>query len=436
MLGRHGNTMTSHGKPPMEKEVSPRKTTSALVEIRTDEAVGQRIAKAREFLGLTQATVADRLGLARTTQVAIEQGRRPVSVAELYQYAETLSRPLDYFLGLGMWQEDADFRPQFRLMMEKLEALPAAAPRRPGRPKASTEASVERLALMRFEALCRNYLELEKVNRLPRVAMPELPSPRRLSLQEAEQLAATLRAHLDVGNDAPIRDLRVRLEDAFGLRVFVSGQMGRLLAGGFHHPEIGGCLLMAERPVPRMRFTLAHAVGQLLANRQEAVIEVGSSSRKNPVDVFASGFALALLLPARGLRERFGAVRTEASEVNEVALLYLARTFGVTLAALCARLESLRLVSTSSLKRIEETIRKVGPAEKDLTPQALPDHPKWEPFPERFVFLALRAYRKELINRARLAECLMTDENDSALRLLLYMASVADRHPGGAEPSS
>ena len=55
--------------------------------------IGQRIAKAREFLGLTQAVIAEKLGLARTTQVAIEQGRRPVSVAELYRYAEVLSRP-------------------------------------------------------------------------------------------------------------------------------------------------------------------------------------------------------------------------------------------------------------------------------------------------------------------------------------------------------
>src|SRR5687767_6814655 len=105
----------------MEKESNARKAGSPLVEIKTDQAVGERIAKAREFLGLTQATVAERMSLARTTQVAIEQGRRPVSVAELYQYAEILSRPLDYFLGLGMWQEETDFRPHFRVMMEKLE---------------------------------------------------------------------------------------------------------------------------------------------------------------------------------------------------------------------------------------------------------------------------------------------------------------------------
>src|SRR5438552_12734334 len=120
----------------------------------SNEAVGQRIAKAREFLGLTQAVVAEKLGLARTTQVAIEPGRRPVSVAELYRYAEVLSRPLDYFLGLGVWGK-ADFRPQFRLMAEKLDSA-VTTPRRPGRPRGPAEPSSEKLLLMSFESLCRN----------------------------------------------------------------------------------------------------------------------------------------------------------------------------------------------------------------------------------------------------------------------------------------
>ena len=59
-------------------------------------------------------------------------------------------------------------------------------------------------------------------------------------------------------------------------------------------------------------------------------------------------------------------------------------------------------------------------------PQELPDQPRWEMLSERYVFLAMRAYRKELISRARLAECLCTTENDTALRLLRYVASVTE----------
>src|SRR5262249_26238091 len=226
----------------------------------SNEAVGQRIAKAREFLGLTQAVVAEKLGLARTTQVAIEQGRRPVSVAELYRYAEVLSRPLDYFLGLGVWGK-ADFRPQFRLIAEKLDAVVTGPPRRPGRPRGPAEASSVRLLLMSFEALCGNYLELEEINGLPRTAMPELPVPRLYSVPEAEQLAATVRAHLDIGPDAPIRDLRVRLEDSFAIRVYVLPQRGRLSAAAFHHPAIGGPLPPAQPPNPRQPLPLARPPG-------------------------------------------------------------------------------------------------------------------------------------------------------------------------------
>lgn len=397
----------------------------------SNEAVGQRIAKAREFLGLTQAIVADKLGLARTTQVAIEQGRRPVSVAELYKYSEVLSRPLDYFLGLGVWGK-ADFRPHFRLMAEKLDSAVTGPPRRPGRPRGAPEASPEKLLLMNFESLCRNYLELEETNGLPRTAMPELPVPRLYSVPEAEQLAATVRAHLDIGPDAPIRDLRVRLEDTFAIRVYVLPQRGRLNAAAFHHPAIGGSVMLAERSIPRMRATLARTLGHLLANREEAMVDLQDQKRKAPIDAFSSAFAAALLMPARGLRERFGAVHSEANEVSEIAILYLARHFGASVRALRIRLEGLKLASAATLKRIDEAVRQAGAGastDPTVVQHDLPDQPRWEMLPERYVFLAMRAYRKELISRARLAECLCTTENDTAVRLLRYVASVTDVPP-------
>jgi Zn-dependent peptidase ImmA (M78 family) len=221
----------------------------------------------------------------------------------------------------------------------------------------------------------------------------------------------------------------VRLEDSFASRVYVLPQKGRLNAAAFHHPAIGGSVLLAERSIPRMRFTLARALGHLLANRDEAMVDLQEERKKSPTETFATAFASALLMPARGLRERFGAVHSEANEVSDIAVLFLARTFGVTLKALRLRLEALKLATPATLRRIDEAVQQAGSGARTGevdAPQELPDQPRWEMLSERYVFLAMRAYRKELISRARLAECLCTTENDTALRLLRYVASVTE----------
>jgi len=219
--------------------------------------------------------------------------------------------------------------------------------------------------------------------------------------------------------------------------VYVLDQPTHLSAAAFHHAAIGGSVLLTEGSIPRMRSSLAHALGHLLANRDEAMVDAADGPRRRtPVEAFAASFAAALLLPARGLRERFSAVHNEANEVSDIAVLYLARTFGVSVQALRARLEALRLVSTATLRRIDEAIREAGSAATpEMDPgQELPDQPRWEMLPEYYVFLAMRAYRKELISRGRLAECLGTTEAETAVRLLRYVASVTE--PAGEPPGA
>lgn len=64
-----------------------------------DEAVGDRLREARETLGLTQADVADALGLPRTSVIAMEAGRRKVSGLELRRLARVYRRPIEWLLG-------------------------------------------------------------------------------------------------------------------------------------------------------------------------------------------------------------------------------------------------------------------------------------------------------------------------------------------------
>ena len=383
------------------------------------EEVGARIAKAREFLGLTQAAVAQKMSLARTTQVAIEQGRRPASVSELYRYAEVLNRPLDYFLGVGVWA-NGDFQPYFRRMASELEE------------RGGGNREVETRTLLEFETLCRNYRELGELSGLPGAVLPHFPEPRHFSVLEAERTAATVRAHLDIGPDVPIMDLRGRLEESFGLSAFVMKMESRLSAAGFFDPRMGACVVMTERSVLRMRFTLAHALGTLLASRDEPFVDIHEGNRKTPAETFATSFAAALLVPSQSLRERFSAVHREAGELNEIAILFLARTYGVSLKTLRGRIESLKLASRAQLKKLDASIREVsaGGAEPILGAE-----PRWDPLPERYVFLAMRASRKGTIDRTRLASLLGTTEEGSGLKLLQYLASVRDSAADdGAEP--
>ena len=76
-------------------------------------------------------------------------------------------------------------------------------------------------------------------------------------------------------------------------------QKGRLNAAADHHPAIGGSVLLAERSIPRMRFTLARALGHLLANRDEAMVDLQEERKKSPTEMFAAAFAS----PARRNRE-------------------------------------------------------------------------------------------------------------------------------------
>ena len=69
-----------------------------------DEAyvsMGARLRRAREFLGLSQESVAEALGVPRASISAMESGRRKVSSLELRDLARLYRRPLEWFYATG-----------------------------------------------------------------------------------------------------------------------------------------------------------------------------------------------------------------------------------------------------------------------------------------------------------------------------------------------
>jgi len=372
---------------------------------------------------LSQAQLAERVGIARTTEIAIEQDKRRVSAEELYRYAELLGRPLDYFLGLGAWA-DLDFKPLFRRFGE--DAGPDG---------------IEQSTLFEFESACRDYLELETLNGLPDRQVPDVGEPSSQSIHDAERLAGVVRGYLGVGDESPLRDLRVLLEDGLAVRTFVAERAGRLSGASIHHDKIGGCVLVTRASVAHMRFTLAHELGHLLAHRKrDGHVDLERAGRKPPEERFADIFAAALLMPTRGVRERFTSIREASQEISDVDVLYLARAFGVSYPAMTYRLQNLRLVTPSLAEqlRAQHAASPVGPerrAREANIEQRFPDSSQWEQLPERYVFLAFRAYRNELVSTGRLAELLRTDHDDAASRFEQYLARTdgAETAPGGSD---
>ena len=86
--------------------------------------LGRRVREAREYLGLSQESVAEYLGIPRASVSAIETGRRKVSSGELQQLAHLLKRPITALLGeddMVETEEPAD--PTFRALFRTARAL-------------------------------------------------------------------------------------------------------------------------------------------------------------------------------------------------------------------------------------------------------------------------------------------------------------------------
>lgn len=70
-------------------------------QLAEQERLSQHLKEAREFLGLSQESVAEQLGIARAAVSAIETNRRKVSSVELKQFARLYHLDLSFFFDEG-----------------------------------------------------------------------------------------------------------------------------------------------------------------------------------------------------------------------------------------------------------------------------------------------------------------------------------------------
>lgn len=266
----------------MEKPVSTRDDA----EVELGAAIGQRLRGARRARGLTQQEVADVLGVARTTLVAIEKGERRARAGELVQLAQIYDQPLNVLLRAPR----AD------------DGLVVAFRASPGAPSPALHSAVVEL-----QQLAEDYLALEDVLQAP--LQTHYPPPRSFEAVDpvaaGQELAATEPNRLGLG-DAPIRDLRELLEAEIGLRIFAP-PLPSDVAGVYAYAEgVGGCIAVnGHHPRERQLWTIAHDYAHFLTERDrpEATLVRRYERRPRP-EQLADAFAEHFLMPSAGLTRR------------------------------------------------------------------------------------------------------------------------------------
>jgi Zn-dependent peptidase ImmA (M78 family)/transcriptional regulator with XRE-family HTH domain len=298
------------------------------------EALGGRIAAARQRRGLTQDVLADALGIHKTAISKIESGQRKVDSHELAVIAETVGVPVRDLLGL---------RPTGGL-------LAVAARIAENAEQGDAAAGLRRI---------RQLIELDHLlTELGFGDGPNRPSMEMGSLSTSDPrtagraMAQQVREMLNMGDD-PIGDFPDLIERRFGVDVglepLVQGLSGFCVRSG----AAALILVNSSLRVGHQRFTTAHELcHQLLEDPQPVVVERDLMESSTADEVRANTFAAYFLMPPKGIKEYL-----REGSVDERAVTDLMFVFGVSLAALTWHLHELKLISWEEAQRLRE----IGP---------------------------------------------------------------------------
>ena len=415
----------------------------------TQAELGRRIRSAREACALTQAQVAEDLGVSRPTVAQIEAGNRAISSIELDSLAHLLGRDIREFVA----QEFAASDP--------LAALFRAEP------DVATEPSVAG-ALRDCVALGREITSLEELLSIDVATaattsylLPPPTSPWK-AIQQGERLATEERRRLGLG-DSRLPDLAELLE-AQGIRTGVVDLPADVSGLTLNHPRVG-IFVVANRAqhVLRRRFSFAHEFAHALADRNRFGLVSRPSERRNLIEVRANAFAAGFLLPENGVKQfvaRLGkgrpsrirskvfsdvleedeSVEVEARSAprSQAVQLYdvvrLAHHFSVSRIAALYRLRNLKMISEPEFDDLKE-LDGLGRGKQLARHLGLPtpDHGelRWR-FQLRVLGLALEAYRREEISRGKLEElAAMLDISVDCVPALLENSGLANGPDGG-----
>ena len=354
--------------------------------------VGARLRGAREAAGLTQTDAAVDLRVARTTLVAMEQGRRRVRTEELQHLARLYGTSVNAVLRREAVH--VDLVPRFR-------KLPTA-----------NDESAQRAArlltdLVRAEVELENLLGVTRTRNYP-PARPLQPGDVRL---QAENDATELRQWLGLGL-APVRDVMSLLELDVGVRLYVRPLDSRVSGLFAYDDGVGACILLnAGHPRERQAQTGVHELGHLTSHRQTPDVCRFDRQEDSREERYANAFGRAFLTPVRTVAVRFRDVTAGAPRFTRRHVILLAHAFGVSREAMVRRLEELGLVKRGTWDWFDANggITDVQVREVLGESAAPGGRDAGRPVSFRLGLLAAEAHRQELLSEGQLARLLRLD---------------------------
>jgi Zn-dependent peptidase ImmA (M78 family)/DNA-binding XRE family transcriptional regulator len=282
----------------------------ALDLLQPDE-IGRRVRAVREEVGVTVATLAERLGVSYDVVQMLEAGLLdPLPGDYILTIADTLRTDYRYFISEVLDQEEASVTKVYRALAE-----PTAA---------------DKLAIRRFVNFAIAENELADLTHETRVALPPPNAPRgRLHKEQGVNAAVQERKRLGLGN-RPIQNI-FELIRANGVRLFRHGLTDSKLAGlTVVHPRAGVAVLINYvDDLYRQFFSAAHEYGHVLLDRGQLESQgciVTYYSRRELIEIRANAFAGEFLLPREAMK-RFDSSRRTMSQ-NDI-VLNIAREYQV-----------------------------------------------------------------------------------------------------------
>lgn len=276
------------------------------------KALGRRIAEGRTAAGISQADLGAALNLTDHTTISkIESGTRRVSATEMFAIAETLAKPLQWFVmdevsAVISRRTDPGFEPETAARLDEAIAL--------------------------FADDVRTLLRREVITAHVRPT-PSTPS----SHAEAEQVAGRARDRVGLGT-GPIDDI-LGVSEKLGMYVllgdFGAGADGACVTvDGVGDSAAAAAVINAERPAGRKRVTVAHELAHWL---------IGDAYDAHSADseAMVKSVAIHFLLPRAGVVDMWSRFPGDSSRRRATRI---AGTYRVSWTATVNQLKNLGLI--------------------------------------------------------------------------------------------